>query len=143
MGRGISLGLVHAAIRRQVVREHGDRPAELVSAFAAATETRLRPWYDSTVLVDRARMAEIIALRAGEAPRQSDSMGARIGRALGRAMSRDPDIFRSGLEISSCLSLPREVFSRPGFAERVFAAAEGAEPVSFGPDREELLTLLR
>ena len=73
----------------------------------------------------------------------SEHIGARIGRSLGRAMSRDPEVFRAGLEISSCLSLPRDIFTRPGFAERVFAAADGAEPVSFGPDREELLTLLR
>jgi len=143
MGRGMALGLVHAGILRRVVREHGDQPVELVSSFAAATDTELRPWYDSTVLVDRSRMAEIIALRNGETPVASEHIGARIGRALGPAMSRDPDVFRAGLEISSCLSLPRDVFTRPGFAERVFTAAGGAEPVSFGPNREALLTLLR
>ena len=65
MGRGISLGLAHAAILRRVVREAGGRPADLVSAYAAATEAELKPWYESTVLVDRARMAQIEALRAG------------------------------------------------------------------------------
>ena len=143
MGRGMSLGIVHAGILRRVVREHADRPADLVSAFAAETERELLPWYESTVLVDRERMAQIIALRNGEAPAVSDHPFARVGRALAPAMSRDPDVFRSALEISSCLSLPREVFSRPGFAERVLAAASGATPSSFGPDRQELLALLR
>ena len=139
MGRGISLGLKHAALLRRAVRDGGDVEA----AFAAATEAELRPWYDNTVLVDRARMKEIVALRSGEAPVLSDHIGARIGRALGPAMSQDGDVFRAALEISSCLSLPGDVFSRPGFAERVFAAAAGATPASFGPQREELLTLLR
>jgi len=143
MGRGMSLGIVHAGVLRRVVREHADRPADLVSAFAAETQRELLPWYESTVLIDRERMAQIIALRNGEAPAVSDHPFARVGRALAPAMSRDPDVFRSALEISSCLSLPREVFSRPGFAERVLAAASGATPSSFGPDRQELLALLR
>jgi 2-polyprenyl-6-methoxyphenol hydroxylase-like FAD-dependent oxidoreductase len=139
MGRGMSLGLKHAALLRRAVREHDD----VVAAFTAATEAELRPWYDSTVLVDRSRMAEIIALRDGKAPVLSDHIGARIGRALGPAMTRDGEVFRGALEISSCLSLPREVFARPGFAERVFEAAADAPPSSFGPHRETLLTLLR
>ena len=96
MGRGMSLGIVHAGILRRVVREHGDRPADLVSAFAAETERELLPWYESTVLVDRERMAQIIALRNGEAPAVSDHPFARVGRALAPAMSRDPDVFRVG-----------------------------------------------
>jgi 2-polyprenyl-6-methoxyphenol hydroxylase-like FAD-dependent oxidoreductase len=140
MGRGISLGLKHAALLRRVARDGG---GDVVGAFTAATEAELRPWYDSTVLVDRARMAEIIALRNGEAPVLSDHIGARIGRALGPAMSLDGDVFRAALEITACLSLPRDVFSRPGFAERVFEAAAGAIPGSFGPQREAVLTLLR
>jgi 2-polyprenyl-6-methoxyphenol hydroxylase-like FAD-dependent oxidoreductase len=144
MGRGISLGLAHAAILRRVVREAGDRPADLVSAYAAATEAELKPWYESTVLVDRARMAQIEALRAGRAlpAPPPENVGARIGAALPAAMSRDPDVFRSGIEITACLSLPRDVFTRPGFAERVFAAAAEVTPAAAGPNREELLTLL-
>ena len=88
-------------------------------------------------------MKEIVALRSGEAPVLPDHIGARIGRALGPAMSHDRDVFRAALEISSCLSLPGDVFSRPGFAERVFAAAAGATPASFGPQPRGLLTLLR
>jgi 2-polyprenyl-6-methoxyphenol hydroxylase-like FAD-dependent oxidoreductase len=139
MGRGISLGLQHAALLRRAVRDGDDVEA----AFGAATEAELRPWYDNTVAIDRARMAEIVALRTGEAPVRSDHIRARIARALPAAMSRDGEVFRAALEMSSCLSLPGDVFSRPGFAERVFAAADGAEPVSFGPNREVLLTLLR
>jgi 2-polyprenyl-6-methoxyphenol hydroxylase-like FAD-dependent oxidoreductase len=144
MGRGMSLGLAHAAVLRRVVREAGDDPAGLVAAYAAATETELRPWYESTVLVDRARRAQIEALRAGRAlpAPPPEYLGARVGAALPAAMSHDADVFRGGLEIAACLSLPRDVFTRPGFADRVFAAAAGATPTAFGPDREELLTLV-
>ncbi|MDA0166133.1 FAD-dependent oxidoreductase [Solirubrobacter ginsenosidimutans] len=144
MGRGMTLGLAHAAILRRVVREAGDDPAALVTAYAAATEAELKPWYDSTVLVDRARMAQIVALRDGRTPPAPppEHIGARIGAALPAAMSLDPDVFRAGIEIAACLSLPRDVFTRPGFGERVFAAAAEATPSAMGPNREELLTLV-
>jgi 2-polyprenyl-6-methoxyphenol hydroxylase-like FAD-dependent oxidoreductase len=143
MGRGMTLGLAHAAILRRVVREAGDNPAELVSRFAGATQTELQPWYESTVTLDRARMAEIDALRNGATPPPPEHVAGRIGRALPAAMSLDADIFRAGVEIIACLALPRDVFARPGLAQRVLETAAGASPVSFGPDRKELLTLLR
>jgi hypothetical protein len=142
MGRGVSLGLAHVALLRRVVREAGDDPAGLVAAYAAATEIELLPWYESTVLLDRARRAQIEALRAGLEPPAPEHIAARIGAALPAAMSRDADVFRAGLEITTCLALPREVFSRPGFAERVFTAAAEAPPPGFGPDRQALLALL-
>jgi 2-polyprenyl-6-methoxyphenol hydroxylase-like FAD-dependent oxidoreductase len=143
LGRGMSLGLAHAAILRRVVRECGDRPADLTAKFAADTERELAPWYENTVLVDRSRMAQIEALRAGVTPPAPEQIGARVGAALPAAMSRDPEAFRAGLEISSCLTLPREVFARPGFAERVLEQAAQATRAPFGPDREGLLALLR
>ena len=143
LGRGISLGLAHVALLRRVVRTHGESPVELSGAFAAATETELMPWYQSTVMIDRGRLAEIDALRAGVAPPVPDFLPARVGAALPLAMPQDPDVFRGALEIISCVALPRDVFTRPGFAERVFELAAGQTPPKLGPDREELLTLLR
>ena len=74
----------------------------------------------------------------------SEHIGARIGRALGPAMSRDARrLPRRRWRSSPACHSRSDVFARPGFAERVFAAAAGATPASFGPQREELLTLLR
>ena len=57
-------------------------------------------------------------------------------------MARDPDVFRAGLEISSCLALPQEVMARPGMAERVAeAAADGPLPPR-GPTRDEVLRIV-
>ena len=59
------------------------------------------------------------------------------------AMGVDPDAFRGGLEIFSCLALPAEVFARPGFAQRVLEAAADRAPTSWpGPDREQLMELV-
>jgi 2-polyprenyl-6-methoxyphenol hydroxylase-like FAD-dependent oxidoreductase len=138
-GRGISLGLAHAAVLRRVVRESGDRPVELTAAFAAATEVELVPWYRATVAADNLRLAEIDALRAGATPPPPANP---IVGALPAAMSRDPDVFRAGLEILGCLALPQEIFARPGFAQKVLEnAGDGPRP-SMGPDRAQMLALV-
>jgi hypothetical protein len=139
MGTGMSFGLRHVQLLRRVIRDDDDVSA----AFADATEAELRPWHDSTVRMGRARIAEMNALRTGETLAPPQHIGARVGKALPAAMSRDPEVFRAALEINTCLSLPRDVFARPGFAEHVLELAADTPPAPLGPNREELLTLLR
>jgi flavin-dependent dehydrogenase len=144
VGRGIALGLAHAALLRDVVRTHVDDPHAFALAWDEATERELTPWYRATIAGDRARLAEIDALRAGlPAPAPADPAAA-VRAALPLAMAQDPDLFRAGLEIMSCLTLPREVFARPGLAQRVLelGQANGAGPPR-RPGREEVLRLLR
>ena len=90
---------------------------------------------------DRARLAQIDAIRGGAEPPAPapDDVAARVRAALPLAMSRDPDVFRAGLEISSCLALPQEVFARPGLAQRVLEAAGGEAAKLPGPDRAQVL----
>jgi hypothetical protein len=58
-------------------------------------------------------------------------------------MLYDGDVFRGMVEIISMQALPEEVFSRPGFTDRVMAAAAEHEPfVIPGPSREDLLSAL-
>jgi 2-polyprenyl-6-methoxyphenol hydroxylase-like FAD-dependent oxidoreductase len=143
LGRGIALGLMHVLRLRDTVREHGDDPRAFAAAWRAATEEELGPWYWATVAVDRSRLAEIEAIRAGRAPEPPGDAAGTVRAALPVAMGRDPDVFRAGLEIIGCLTLPQDVFARSGLAERVLALgadANGAPPR--GPDREELLRLV-
>ena len=82
-GRGISLGLAHAAVLRRVVRSHGERPVELTAAFAAATEAELvRRGTAATVAADNARLAQIDALRTGRhaSRRPRNPVAARAAR---------------------------------------------------------------
>jgi len=59
------------------------------------------------------------------------------------AMLYDPDVFRGMIEFISMQALPEEVFTRPGFGDRVTAAAEGREAFDPpGPSRDELLKAL-
>lgn len=142
IGRGISLGLVHAAGLRDVVREHLGDPREFAAAWDAETETRLTPWYRATVAVDRARLADMDAAREGR-PAPQPQGPAVLGAALARAMAFDTEVYRAFMEVVDCLTLPAELFARPGFADRVLqVAGEHEPPPPAGPPRERLLELV-
>jgi 2-polyprenyl-6-methoxyphenol hydroxylase-like FAD-dependent oxidoreductase len=142
LGRGIALGLLHAVRLRDVVRAHVGDPAALAEAWDAETEAELTPWYRATVVVDRARLAEIDALREGREPPAPEDPVGRVRAALPAAMRQDPDVFRAGYEIVACLTLPQDVFARPGLAGRVLDLASMAAIPVLGPDRGELLRLV-
>jgi 2-polyprenyl-6-methoxyphenol hydroxylase-like FAD-dependent oxidoreductase len=143
LGRGIALGLAHVARLRDVARTQLGDPRAFAMAWDAVTEAELTPWYRATVAIDRARLAEIDALCAGrDRPPPADAAAA-AGAALARAMAYDPEIFRAFMEIVGCLTLPREIFARPGFAARVNQVASAHEALRTpGPTREQLLRLL-
>jgi 2-polyprenyl-6-methoxyphenol hydroxylase-like FAD-dependent oxidoreductase len=67
-GRGVTVGFMHAVALRDVLRDRVDDPLALTLDFDAATEARVTPWYHSQIAVDRARFAQIEALRAGREP---------------------------------------------------------------------------
>jgi len=84
------------------------------------TESRLVPWYTSTVKGDRVRTAQIAETMRGRplSPAQGPS------GALAVAMMHDATLFRAGLEIASLLALPEEVFARPGMVDRMMKLAD-------------------
>jgi 2-polyprenyl-6-methoxyphenol hydroxylase-like FAD-dependent oxidoreductase len=138
-GRGITVGLIHAQGLRHAVRSGGVGDAEgLVRAFDQVTEERVAPFYWNQIRADRARMAEMDALRRGEEPPGPDPTAV----AVGGAVFQDPDVFRGVLETAMCLALPEEVFARPGFMDKVRAVTPGPPLPMPGPDRQELLELL-
>jgi 2-polyprenyl-6-methoxyphenol hydroxylase-like FAD-dependent oxidoreductase len=143
LGRGVALGLLHATRLRDVIRTELSDPQAFALAWDRDTETELTPWYRATVAVDRARLADIEAARSGsERPRPSDP-AAKLVVALARAMAHDVDIFRAFMEIAGCLTPPRLVFARQGFAEHVLEVAGRHEvPPPAGPTRDELLRLI-
>jgi 2-polyprenyl-6-methoxyphenol hydroxylase-like FAD-dependent oxidoreductase len=144
LARGLALGLDHAARLRDTVRAHLDDPRELAEAWDAVTEAEFTPWYRATVATDRARLAEIDRLRRGEdAPPPPADRAALARSRLAPAATRDPDLFRAFLEIVCCLTLPADVFARPGLVDRVLELTEtGEPPAPPGPTREQLLALL-
>jgi hypothetical protein len=137
-GRGVSVGLVHAQLLRNVVRAYHDAPAGLARAWDDHTEQFAAPFYWNQVAADRARVAEMAALRDGRQPPERNSMMDRFVRAAGQ----DADVFRALLETVLCLALPQEVLQRPGIKNRVDALGDSAPIRIPGPDRAQLLRLI-
>ena len=137
-GRGVTVGLIHAQLLRDTVRSGFDDPEAFVRAWDSVTEAQVAPYYWSQITADRARFAQMEALRRGEPPPPGDPTAT----AISAAMLRDPDVFRGVIEAATCLALPDEVFSRPGFMEKVQAHARARMWKIPGPDRDTLLQLV-
>jgi flavin-dependent dehydrogenase len=137
-GRGVSVGLLHAQVVRQVVAAHLADPATFAQEWDARTAAEVAPYVENQMRADRWRVAEMTALREGREPPAPDQS---VTRFLAAART-DPDVFRGLIETVQCTALPQEVLARPAIARRV--AAVGDEPLLPwpGPDRAQLLQLL-
>lgn len=102
------------------------------------TEQFVAPYYRNQIAADRARIAEMDALRNGLEPPVQDSRMARFMTAAGY----DAEVFRGLLETVLCLALPQEVFERPGINDKIDALGQGTPMRIPGPDRDHLLRLL-
>jgi 2-polyprenyl-6-methoxyphenol hydroxylase-like FAD-dependent oxidoreductase len=138
LGRGASLGLLHALTLRDAVREAGVT-TDLPAIFAEATRLHVQPLFDATVAVTNHRIAEIDADIAGQ-PYLTPDPGWAMSSALYTAAHLDQEALRGYLSIAGLLSEPAEVFAAPGFVGRVLQASAGAPRYCRpGPGRAELI----
>jgi 2-polyprenyl-6-methoxyphenol hydroxylase-like FAD-dependent oxidoreductase len=137
-GRGLSMGLAHAQQLRNVVRGHLGEPAGFARAWDEHTEQYVAPFYWNQAKNDRARLAEMKALREGVEPPQADPLAASFGTAA----MYDADVFRALVEVVQCTAHPQEIFERPGFKDKVEQWGYGDAPQLPHPDRAQLLELL-
>jgi 2-polyprenyl-6-methoxyphenol hydroxylase-like FAD-dependent oxidoreductase len=145
-GRGLTVGFLHAVQLRDTVREVTDDPCALVERFDARTQDHVAPWYHAQIAADRARFAEMNALREGRAPEvPADQLARGIG-SLMSTLGADPDLFRAGLEYLTTITPVQQILQRPEVTTRMRAVREamkGAPALRFpGPDRQQLLELL-
>ena len=143
LGRGMSLGLRHVQHLREVIRQHLEDPRRFSEEWSAVTEAELTPWYRETVEEDRARMADIEALRHGLVPGRPHSSSVALLPVLRAAVAHDPDAFRAFAASRSCVTRLEEAFANQDFVERILEIARSSDPPPLpGPDREQLLALL-
>jgi hypothetical protein len=137
MGRGITLGLLHVVLLRDVLRARRGDPGE---AWRRRTARELEPFYRAGVAADRLRLAEMEAHRHGRTPPAPEGDAALL-RGLFAGMARDADLFRAGLEIIGCLAQPDAVLARPQIADRIRALGPAAAPAP-ALDRGDVLRLV-
>lgn len=148
VGRGASIGLLHACALRDVLREEdpgaadADGAEKLARRFAEVTTTEIEPFYRATLAFDRHRLAEIDADIAGTDYTPGDPMWA-ISKAMTAAALSDPDIARGFAAIAGMLEAPDDVLARPGFLDKVIEKGVTAPQYPLeGPPRSELLATL-
>jgi 2-polyprenyl-6-methoxyphenol hydroxylase-like FAD-dependent oxidoreductase len=143
LGRGMTMGFMHAAGTVDVVRDHLEDPLALAYGHDHMTQARIIPWYRNTIKLDRARKEQIDAAIEGRRIADHAGQAGSAGSALAVALLYDADVFRAMLDTVAMLALPEEVLARPGLRDRIMAAADGRDAtVVPGPARGDLLRLL-
>jgi 2-polyprenyl-6-methoxyphenol hydroxylase-like FAD-dependent oxidoreductase len=142
LGRGASIGMMHAQLLRDCLRSAGsERPAALQEAFAEATARVVEPWYRATLAFDRHRLAEMKAVAAGQTYEPEDPTFG-IAKAMRASILSDPDCFRNFMDVAGVLATPEEVLARPGSLDKFIEhGGDWRERPEFGPTREELVAL--
>jgi 2-polyprenyl-6-methoxyphenol hydroxylase-like FAD-dependent oxidoreductase len=144
IGRGITLGLMHAVDIAPAITEHMEDLRRLAAEWDRRTNERPAKWHASTVAFDRVRAPEVEARLHG-LPDPFDASDPSVAgpRAFASASHYDPQVLQWFFEVISCMTLPDEVMAREGVFERVLDVALSTPPhTTPGPTRAELEELL-
>lgn len=143
LGRGSSMGLLHARLLRDALRDIDPADADkLVRRFDELTRAEVEPLYRMTLHFDRHRLAEIDADIEGRPYEPTDPVWS-ISKSMTTGATVDPDVLRGYATIASLQAMPDEVLATPGLLERVVAAGAAVPSYPFpGPTREELVRLV-
>lgn len=114
-GRGSSLAVLQAVLVCDALAAH---PTDMVAAsraYEAASEARVRPWYEMSLMTDK--------------PEAADFSGFDLQSMRRATASTDPEIATLMTKMMSLLITPQEAFSDPAIVERLEAAAAPKERV--------------
>lgn len=139
LGRGLSMAVMHVNAAVPVTVAHLDDPAAAHEAWETATIEHLDPWHDATLQLDRARNHEMDEIRVGRPVPEEKLAGDRAFQA---AFVTNPEFRRAALEMSTCLSLPSDVMSRPYVQDALRSAPELEGHGPGAPTRSELEEIL-
>jgi 2-polyprenyl-6-methoxyphenol hydroxylase-like FAD-dependent oxidoreductase len=138
LGRGASIGLLHALALRDHLRHAGD-PWAVATGWAHQTSEVVEPWYRTTRAYDRHRLQEIQALIDGH-PYETDDEFWLLNHGLEAAALQDGDNIRAVLDMGMALRRPDEVLGDEALQQRILGQ-EVPDPADSGmaPNREQLL----
>jgi hypothetical protein len=140
VGRGISIGTIHAAALRDVLHDMDSDPVELQRRWHHVTRETAEPWYRTTLAFDDGRLAEIDAVLEGRPYEPTPE--SELGKQLAAAAGKDPEMLRAFLDLAGVLALPAEVLGRPRVLERAVELGSNWRNEQLpGPSREELVAL--
>jgi 2-polyprenyl-6-methoxyphenol hydroxylase-like FAD-dependent oxidoreductase len=145
-GRGLTVGFKHARVLRDVLRDTAGDPRTFVEEFDRRTEADVAPWYHAQIAMDRARHADLEAIREGRAPAPPSDPLARSIMGLMMSMAASADLFRLALEYVATITPAQEILRRPGVADAIQGATTAMRgmppPPMPAPNRAQLLELV-
>ncbi|MCU1387816.1 MAG: putative epoxidase LasC, partial [Ilumatobacteraceae bacterium] len=121
LGRGISMGLVHAQHLAEVVHGVDDDPVGFVAAFADWTDAHLGIWYDTQVAADATALDRLAAGVLGRRLELPDAPSARFAAAAFKCAAQDEMVGVAVAKMAHLFASPAEAFADPLVAARITA----------------------
>jgi 2-polyprenyl-6-methoxyphenol hydroxylase-like FAD-dependent oxidoreductase len=141
VGRGASIGFLHAVALRDLVRDHGlADPLSFAVAWEDTSQSTVGGYVDDTLSFDRHRLAEMEAQIDG-VPYDTEDPTWAFTKAFEAAALKDAEVLRGYLDVVSMNARAGDVLARPGMMERVIELGLDAEPPP-GPSRAELVDIV-
>jgi 2-polyprenyl-6-methoxyphenol hydroxylase-like FAD-dependent oxidoreductase len=137
-GRGVSLAMAHAFALVQAITTHAGDVEKLALDVDRIADEVLQPWFEDSVVQDRARTARW---------RNQAVPPPLAGRDLDRVMRvapMDADVWRAAMRRYSLIDPPNAIFENTSIMAKVADAERRAPatPAPVGPTRAELVAAL-
>jgi hypothetical protein len=141
LGRGISIGMIHALALRDLLRDPPADPVAVARAWDAVTTAKVEPYVNGTMNYDESRLAEVDAQINGVDFEPNEEYN--LTRALIAASAKDPEMLRGFIDLATVMAAPSEVLGRPEVRTRAMELGGNwrDEPLP-GLSREELLAVV-
>ena len=119
LGRGISMGLMHAQHLAEVAHLADDDPVGFVDAFSAWTDDHLGVWYDTQVATDANALDRLAAGVRGERLEAVHTPASRFAAAAFACAAHDETVGVAVAKVAHLFAPPSEAFRDPAVAERI------------------------
>ena len=119
LGRGISMGLIHAQHLAEVAHLATDDPVGFVDTFSAWTDDHLGIWYDTQVAADANALDRLAAGLLGTRPAPVVNAPARFAAAAFLCAQHDEVVGTAVAKMAHLFAPPAEAFGDPLVSSRI------------------------
>lgn len=119
LGRGISMGLMHAQQLAAVAHLASDDPVGFVETFSDWTDNHLGVWYDTQVAADATTLERLAAGILGERFAPADTPASRFAAAAFLCAAHDKVVGVAVARMAHLFAPPAEAFGEPLVASRI------------------------
>jgi 2-polyprenyl-6-methoxyphenol hydroxylase-like FAD-dependent oxidoreductase len=134
LGRGISMGLMHAQQLAEVAHLAPDDPVGFVETFSAWTDDHLGVWYDTQVAADATTLDRLAAGILGERFEPADTPASRFAAAAFLCASHDEVVGVAVARMAHLFAPPAEAFGESLVASRINEFVAGGASLRRPPD---------